>query len=163
MDESIPGEKLVKAWVATQRTLLTNWIDTLGGATPGAPGMGVWQQTVESWQSSVKQTLDAQATWMRDWTESLATFQGTPDELRDRARQGQEVMRRWTEAQQQLWQGWFEMARNFAPGVSTGAGTGAQAGQHVVELWTDTARKLMETQAEWVQRFTTGLGGKSDG
>ena len=160
MDESIPGEKLVKAWVATQRKLLTNWIDMLGGAAADAPGLSVWQQTVEAWQNSVKQTLDSQAQWIGEWVESLSSFQGPPEELRERARQGQDVLQRWTEAQQQLWQGWFDMVRNFVPGAGSGSASGAasqagQASRGMITLWSDTARKLIETQAEWVRRLTT--------
>lgn len=164
MDESFPGEHLVKTWVATQRQLLTNWIDLLGGTTAGMPGLGVWQQTVEAWQNSVKQTLDSQTEWVREWAGSLASFQGSPEELRDHARQGQEVLQRWTEAQQQLWQGWFDMVRNLVPGTGAGAGPSAgskaagagQASQNVMELWSDGARRMMELQAEWVRRLTTG-------
>ena len=60
MSESKSTESLIKKWAETQQKLLTNWLDTVRGYG-GAPGPELWTKTVEAWQASVKETLDAQA------------------------------------------------------------------------------------------------------
>src|SRR5437764_11091751 len=114
------GEKLVKTWADTQQKLLTDWLNTVRGFG-GAPTLELWKKTVDAWQSSVKETLDTQAEWTRQWTEMLANAKGTPEEMGELARQGREQLQRWVEAERELWQGWFKIAReiNFRPETGT--------------------------------------------
>src|SRR5438105_1998081 len=100
MDESRPSANLIKTWADTQQQLLTNWLDTVR-RLGGTPSREVWRQTVEAWHKSVQETLDAQAEWTRNWTETLATAKGTPEELRSLIQQGQEQLQHWIAAQRQ--------------------------------------------------------------
>src|SRR5436305_15211734 len=71
MSESKSSENLIKTWAETQQKLLANWLDMVRRYS-GTPGPELWTKTVEAWQASVKETLDAQAQWTREWTETLA-------------------------------------------------------------------------------------------
>src|SRR5215470_1107102 len=124
MSEHESGENLIKVWAETQQKLLTNWLDTVR-RFGGTPSLELWTKTVEAWQASVKETLDARAQWMHDWAETLANAQGTPEELRTLAKQGREALQRWNEAERQLWQGWFNIVKDINFRVEPG--TGAQA------------------------------------
>src|SRR2546430_15328347 len=161
MSESKSTESLIKKWAETQQKLLTNWLDTMR-RSGGAPGPELWTKTVETWQTSVKETLDAQAEWTREWTETLAKAKGTPEELRELAREGREQLQRWTEAERDLRQGWFNAIReiNFRPEP----GAGAQTGGDLIQFWQDTANKMINTQADLVRRWTGGgTGTKQQG
>ncbi len=70
-------ENLLKTWGETQQKLLTDWLDTLR-RFGGTPTLELWRKTVDTWQTSVKETLDAQAAWAQQWTEALAYAKGTP-------------------------------------------------------------------------------------
>ena len=156
MSESRSSDSLIKTWAGTQQQLLTNWLDTVR-RFGGTPTLELWTKTVEAWQASVKETLDARAEWTREWTETLANAKGTPEELRDLARQGQELLQRWTDAERQLWQGWFNIVKDINFKVEPG--TAAQAGSDLVQLWQESAHKMIDAQATLVRRWTSGITG----
>lgn len=156
MSESKSSESLVKTWADTQQKLLTNWLDTVR-RFGGAPTLELWTKTVEAWQTSVKQTLDAREQWTREWTEMLANAQGTPEELRDMARQGRELLQRWTDAERQIWQSWFDIVRDINFRVEPGTAT--KAGSDLIQLWQDSAHKMIDAQAAFVRRWTSGFPG----
>ena len=150
------NESLMKTWAETQQKLLTDWLDTLR-KLGGTPTLELWTKTVDAWQSSVKETVDARAEFTRQLTDTLANAKGTPEELRALAREGREQLQHWTEAERDLWQGWFNAVReiNFRPEP----GAGAQAGRDLVQLWQDSAHKMIDAQAALVRRWTGGISG----
>ena len=150
------GQRLFKTWAETQQKLLTDWLNTIRGFS-GTPTLELWTKTVDAWQTSVKETLDAQAKWTHQWADTLANAKGTPEELRELAQEGREQMLQWADAQRELWQGWFNAVReiNFRPEP----GVGAQAGRDMVQLWQDSAHKMIDAQAEMVKRWTEGTRG----
>jgi hypothetical protein len=156
MDESRPSANLIKTWADTQQQLLTNWFDTMRGLG-GTPSQATWHQTVEAWQKSVKETLDVQAEWARNWTETLASAKGNPEELRNLLRQGQEQMQRWIDTERRLWQVWFDIVKdiNFAMEPRTGT----QAGKNLVQVWQDAVSKMTDMQSSLVRQWTTGIAG----
>jgi hypothetical protein len=153
MSDKNTNESMLKTWSETQQKLLTDWLDTMR-KLGGTPTLELWTKTVDAWQSSVKETIDARAEWARQWTETLANAKGTPEELRDLASRGQEQLQQWAEAERDLWQGWFNIARhiNFRPEP----GVGAQAGRDLVQLWQESAHKMIDAQASLVRRWTGG-------
>ena len=154
MSESKSSENLIKTWADTQQKLLTNWLDTVRHVS-GAPGPELWTKTVEAWQASVKETLDAQAQWTREWTETLANAKGTPEEMRALARQGRDLFQRWTDAERQVWQSWFNIVRdiNFRPETGVGPQTS------MIQLWQESAHKMIDTQTALVRHWTSVFTG----
>ena len=154
MSDKNTEENVVKTWGETQQKLMTDWLETLR-RLGGTPTLELWRKTVDTWQTSVKETLDAQTDWTQQWTEALAKTKGTPEELRELAKEGREQLQQWTEAERDLWQGWFNAIReiNFRPET----GTGAQMGGDLIQLWQDTANKMINTQADLVRRWTGGV------
>src|SRR6266699_5352400 len=154
-DKNTP-ESLLKTWAESQQKLLADWLDALR-RLGGTPTMELWTKTMDAWQSSVKETLDARAELTHQWTEALANAKGTPEELRALAREGREQLQHWTEAERDLWQGWFNAVReiNFRPEP----GAGAQSGRDLVQLWQDSAHEMIDAQAALVRRWTGGVTG----
>src|SRR6266568_9580650 len=150
MSDMHTEENVVKNWAQAQQKLLADWLDTIR-KLGGTPTLELWRKTVDTWQTSVKETLDAQTEWTRQWTETLAKAKGTPEELRELARQGRDLFQRWTDAERQLWQGWFNIVRdiNFRPE----SGTRPQAA--MIQLWQESAHKMIDTQAALVQHWTS--------
>ncbi len=87
----------------------------------------------------------------------MTKAKGTPEELREMVREGREQLQHWTEAERDLWKGWFDTAReiNFRPE----AGVGAKAGEDLIQLWQDSATRMINTQADLVRRWTGGITG----
>ena len=156
MSDKNTNETILKTWSETQQKLLADWLDTLR-KLGGTPTLELWRQTVDTWQNSVKETVDARAEYTRQLTETLANAKGTPEELHAVAREGREQLQHWTEAERDLWQGWFNAVReiNFRPEP----GAGAQAGRDLVQLWQDNAHKMIDAQAALVRRWTGGSSG----
>ncbi len=153
MSDKNTNETILKTWSETQQKLLADWLDTLR-KLGGTPTLELWRQTVDTWQNSVKETVDARAEYTRQLTETLAKAKGTPEEFRELAREGREQLQHWTEAERDLWKGWFDVAReiNFRPEP----GTGAQAGKDLLQLWQESTHKMIDTQAALIRRWTGG-------
>jgi hypothetical protein len=145
------NETILKTWSETQQKLLNDWLDTLR-KLGGTPTLELWRQTVDTWQNSVKETVDARAEYTRQLTETLAKAKGTPEEFRELAREGREQLQHWTEAERDLWKGWFNVAReiNFRPEP----GAAAQAGKDLVQLWQESTHKMIDAQAALIRRWT---------
>jgi hypothetical protein len=146
-------ESMLKTWSETQQNLLTDWLDTLR-KLGGKPSLELWAQTVDTWQSAVKETVDTRAEFTRQLIDTLANAKGTPEELRELARKEREQVQHWAEAERELWQGWFNIVRdiNFRPEP----GAGAQAGRDIVQLWQESAHKMIDAQASLIRRWTGG-------
>ncbi len=153
MNDKNTSESMLKTWSETQQKLLTDWLDTLR-KLGGTPTLELWRQTVDTWQNSVKETVDARAEYTRELTETLANAKGTPEEFRELAREGREQLQHWTEAERDLWKGWFNVAReiNFRPEP----GAGAQAGKDLLQLWQESTHKMIDAQAALIRRWTGG-------
>src|SRR6266566_5277345 len=153
MSDKNTNETILKTWSETQQKLLADWLDTLR-KLGGTPTLELWRQTVDTWQNSVKETVDARAEYTRQLTETLEKAKGTPEEFRELAREGREQLQHWAEAERDLWKGWFDVAReiNFRPEP----GTGAQAGKDLLQLWQESTHKMIDTQAALIRRWTGG-------
>jgi hypothetical protein len=153
MSDKNTNESLLKTWSESQQKLLTDWLDALR-KLGGTPTMELWTKTMDAWQSSVKETLDARAELTHQWTEALSNAKGTPEEFRELAHEGREQLQNWAEAERELWKGWFNIAKdiNFRPEP----GAGAQVGKDLVQLWQDSAHKMIDAQASLVRRWTGG-------
>lgn len=156
MNQRDTGEQLVKTWAETQQRLLTDWLNTVRSFS-GTPTLELWTKTMDAWQASVRETLDVQNTWTREWTEMLSHAQGTPEELRELARRGREQLQRWTDTERQIWQGWFEIVRSI--NLRPDPGAGAATRNDLVQLWQESAHKMIDTQASLVRFWTSGLPG----
>ena len=149
-------DTLLKNWADSQQKLLANWLDTLR-KLGGTPTMELWKTTVDAWQNSVKETLDAQTTWTHQWIDVLSNAKGTPEELQKLVSQGREQLQQWADAERDLWQRWFDIVReiNFKPEL----GDKQQTSNDLVQLWQDNAHKMLDAQASLVRRWTTGITG----
>src|SRR5438034_6060337 len=94
MSEKKSDENLLKTWSETQQKLLTDWLDTMR-KLGGTPTLELWTKTVDAWQSSVKETVDARAEFTRQLNETLAKAKGTPEEFRELAREEQDKLMHW--------------------------------------------------------------------
>jgi hypothetical protein len=150
-------EDMFKTWADVQKKM---WDDMLKGTQGlwGSQPTQVWEKTMDAWEESVKKTLDAQVEWSRLWADGFTTAKGTPTEMAEWARQGQEMIKQWAETQRRLWEGWFDMTRKLRP-----SGFGANwplEGQRFVQAWQDAVQKALDTQAEWARLWTVGRAGE---
>ena len=130
----------VDRWLETQR----EWWDTiLGGGGPAAPE-DLQARTVEAWRQAAYKVVDAQAQMLL----------GTVRE--QKATDAEAMIRQWTDAQREMWQGWLAAASKGGAGgtsASSPQDIGA-AGQQMVESLRQAAEKLVESQAEWAKAWT---------
>src|SRR2546425_10256089 len=119
MSEKSPEETLMTSWADAQQKMLVGWLDLLQGTEQPSRKM-VWCETVKAWQSAVQETLDAQARWLQGWIGRVQVTSGSPTELRKNVQQAQVLLLRWTEAQQRLWQGWFQFVLQLLPLLEPG-------------------------------------------
>lgn len=152
MGEKNSEESLLKTWSEAQQRVLAGWLDLVQG-TEGPSRMTAWNETVKAWQTAVQETLDAQVRWLRDWTGRVQVTSGSPTDLRKNVQQAQVLLLRWTEAQQQLWQGWFHLVQHLGPLLEAGS----QADEHLLSSLQESGQAIINAQTEWVQRWTKDL------
>src|SRR2546428_8646642 len=147
MSEKSPEETLMTSWADAQQKMLVGWLDLLQGTGQPSRKM-VWSETVKAWQSTVQETLDAQARWLRDWSGRVQVTSGSPTELRKKVQEAQVLLLGWTEAQQHLWQNWFDLVQQLGPLLEAGS----QADEHLLSRLRESGRATVNAQEEWVQR-----------
>jgi len=152
MSEKSPDETLFTTWSDAQQKMLIGWIDLLQGTKQPSRKM-VWSETVKAWQSTVQETLDAQARWLQGWTGRVQATSGSPTELRKNVQQAQVLLLRWTEAQQQLWQGWFHLIQRLGPLVESDF----QIDEHLLSSLQENGQAMINAQSEWVRLWTADV------
>ncbi len=152
MSEKSPDETLFTTWSDAQQKMLIGWIDLLQGTRQPSRKM-VWSETVKAWQSTVQETLDAQARWLQGWSGRVQATSGSPTELRKNVQQAQVLLLRWTEAQQQLWQGWFHLIQRLGPLVESDF----QIDEHLLSSLQENGQAMINAQSEWVRLWTADV------
>jgi len=155
MEWTKQSEEMLKTWTDTQTKMWNDWLKAIQGFGK-SPSSQVWDKTLDAWDESIKKILDAQSDWSKRWTESFTASQGTPKEMVEWAKQGQEMSSRWTETQRQLWTSWFQVVRKLDPTATTGM-SWAGEGQKFLQGWQDAIQKAMDGQAEWVRQWSGGI------
>jgi len=152
MSEKSPEEILMTTWSDAQQKMLIGWIDLLQGTEQPSRTM-VWIETVKAWKSTVQETLEAQARWLRDWTGRVQVTSGSPTDLRKNVQQAQVLLLRWTEAQQSLWEGWFQLVQQLGPLLEAGS----QADEHLLSSLQESGWAIINAQTEWMRHWTTDM------
>ena len=152
MSEKSPEETLMTSWADSQQKMLVGWLDLLQETEQPSRKM-VWSETVKAWQSTVQETLEAQAKWLRDWSGRVQVTTGSPTELRKNVQQAQVLLLRWTEAQQRLWQGWFHLVQQLGPLLEAGS----QADEHLLSSLQESGQAMINAQSKWVRLWTVDV------
>ena len=152
MSEKSPDETLFTTWSDAQQKMLIGWIDLLQGTRQPSRKM-VWSETMKAWQSTVQETLDAQARWLQGWTGRVQATSGSPTELRKNVQQAQVLLLRWAEAQQQLWQGWFHLIQHLGPLLESDF----QIDEHLLSRLQESGQAMINAQSEWVRLWTVDV------
>ena len=152
MSERNQEKGLVETWADAQQKVLASWLNLVQG-TERPSRLTAWNETVKAWQTAVQETLDAQARWLRDWTGRVQVTSGSPTDLRKNVQQAQMLLLRWTEAQQQLWQGWFHLVQHLGPLLEAGS----QADEHLLSSLQESRQAIIDAQTEWGRRWTEDL------
>jgi hypothetical protein len=152
MSEKSSEESLMTSLADAQQKMLEGWLDLLQGTKQPSSKM-VWSETVKAWQSTVQQTLDIQASWLRDWTGRVQVTSGSPTELRKNVQQAQVLLLRWTEAQQHMWQGWFHLIQHLGPLIEADF----QIDEHLLSSLQESGQAMIKAQSEWVRLWTADM------
>lgn len=151
MDWPKQTQEMMKSWTETQQKMWDSWLQTLG-ANGKSKATDAWQQTLDTWQKSVNNTLAAQSRLMQMWVDSLNNAKGNLDQVTEWVTQAEEMTRRMNDAQKQLWDNCFETLKKADLGQMPAPWE--EEGQKLFETWQESARQAMEAQIEWASRWT---------
>jgi predicted flap endonuclease-1-like 5' DNA nuclease len=102
------------AWDEAQKRLWESLSNVLPAPAP-TQGMALWRESylnnLATWESAVKKVLDTETAWLAQFADRMEGVQGLPEPMSGLSQQMEEVMRRWAQAQTQLWEECFEMLR----------------------------------------------------
>ena len=146
------AEEMFNTWTGVQQQMWNNWLD-MTQKTPAQPmnANQVWQKSVETWENSVNNTLDAQNKWSQMWVENFSNIANVPKEALEMVQQAQEVQQNWNSAQRQLWLKWFELAKKIEPTAMMGGWD--EEAQKAFQVWQESAQKIMKAHTEWARTW----------
>jgi hypothetical protein len=156
MEWSKQTEEAVKNWADIQKRVWETWIAPLKG-TPGGVGPeagSAYRQALGVWENAVKQALDAQLVWTRQWADTLGAAKGTSDPAASCARSTHEMMRAWTEAHKQLWETWFSTLRQLEPSGGAGADLWDKQARSVLNAWEEAIKAAQQSMADWSSQWS---------
>jgi len=153
MDWTKQTEEMFKGWGETQKTMWDNWLGVVQQGPSKMQAAETWQKAIETWEETVKNTLAAQDEWTKKWAEGLPD-QEVPEEVSAWVKQGQEMSEKFGTAQQQMWQGWFDLVKQAD--LSKLSGNWEEEGQNAFQQWQEAAQKMMETQQQWLNMWLPG-------
>ena len=131
----------VDRWLETQREFWATLVQSGMRAPSEAPGnlADLQRQAVDAWRESASRIVEAQARFL---TDALGGRAGGDAEG---------LVRRWADAQREMWQGWLDLAGGGL------AGQGSQgwqdAGRQLVEALQQGVEQLSRAQADWARAW----------
>ncbi|MGF1613113.1 MAG: hypothetical protein ACFCVA_04150 [Gammaproteobacteria bacterium] len=151
MNWPTPFGDVMQMWTTAQQKVWSTWLDTMQGIgrspTPDLRG-----KIIETWEQSVRYSLDAQAEWMRAWSENLQRVESIPEDARQWLAHSQREMEQWHSAQRQLWDNLFVVLKQAEPGTT--AHTLQRTSEGVFQTWQESVHKMIENQLEWVSEWS---------
>jgi len=151
-------EEMVGSWTDMQRRMWDNWLVSVkrfgengagAGMEPGGDVEQEYHKNLKAWEQSVNQALEAQNAWARKWSEQGGQEQQMPAAASEWNAKIQEMMKGWTDSQQQLWTAWFESIRTMDPSKATSQWENES--KQVMEAWQQAAERAQETLADWAK------------
>ena len=155
MDWTKQNEEMFKAWTQSQTKMWEAFSESVSSFGK-SPGEKIWEQTIASGEELVKNSLSAQAEWMKTWAENFKSLEGMPSQSTEVLEQFQEMTARWATTQEKLWAAWFEMLKKFDP--SQFAGTWRTMPNDPFQAWQESTQKVMDMQMEWTRAWMKQFG-----
>lgn len=152
MDWMNQTQEMFKTWTDVQKKTWDTWLDGVKQFDASQPTQ-VWEKTLDAWQASIKNTLNAQVEGSRIWAESVTSVKGAPQGTADWANQVQEMTKRWTDMQEQMWNNWFEVMKKMEPAKFPGSFD--KDNLNFLGPWQDMSKKIMDAQAEWARNLVS--------
>lgn len=149
MSDRNQEESLMSAW-ADEQKVLEGWLELMRRTERPSKAV-IWNETLKAWHTAVQETLDAQASWLRDWTARVQVTSGSPTELRKNVQQAQGLLLRWTETQQHLWQDWFHLVQHLEPLLEADF----QIDEPVLSSLQKSGQAMINAHTEWMRLWTS--------
>lgn len=148
MEATKQAENSAKSWTDTQAKIFERWFETFQGATAPKAFQGFEQirkVTLESWEASVKSSLQTQAELSKITVDTLAAWVPTPDQGGEEAyvRQLRDLVNSWTEAQAHGWSTLFEVAKNLDVSLV------AESWDKMMETVQQSTKRAWKNPAQW--------------
>lgn len=108
------NDDVFRSWTGAQQRLWDELSQALPAFRPPADldfRRDVYLRHLTAWESVVEQSLTVQKTWLEEWAAGVLNRNDTPEAVTEWARQVEEVMQHWLQAQSELWQNWFGLLR----------------------------------------------------
>lgn len=150
MDWIKQSEAMFKTWTDTQQKMWETFSESIAGFGK-SPGEKMWTQAIKAGEELVKNSLAAQAEWMKSWSENFKSIEGMPEQAAQAVAQFQEMTESWAATQEKLWGAWFEMLKKFDP--SQFAESWTEMPRNPFQVWQESTKMVMDTQMEWMKTW----------
>ena len=146
-------EEMFNTWMGTQKKMWETWLDVVQKSAPHFRAGELWEKTLETWEETVKKSLQGQSEWIKMWAESMPAAKGVPKEVVDWVQHSKEFHQNWIELQEQLWAVWFGLIKKSEPGKIIGSWD--QESQRMAHMWQESVSKFMEAQMEFARSWSS--------
>ena len=150
MDWAKQNQDMFNAWTEAQTKMWEAYTESVSNFGK-SPSEKFWDQTIAAGEGLVKNSLTAQAEWLKTWAENFKSMDGMPEASTEALNQFQEMTERWVSTQEKLWGAWFDMLKKFDPSQFGGAWTNVP--KDPFKAWQESTQQVMEAQMEWTRAW----------
>ena len=143
-------EEAVKGWTEMQKRALDQWLPPLKQMMGTTPAGSDYLKGLDNWETAVRQALEAQLEWTRQWAEAVGSGKAPTDAW---AGQTQELVKAWTENNQQIWTRWVEGMKAALPASATGTEAWQKQAESVMNAWQEAVQASQKAYSDWSSRW----------
>jgi hypothetical protein len=157
MDWSKQSEEMLKAWNEAQTKMWEAFTESAAGFGK-SPSQHMWDQAIANGEELVNNILSNQTAWLKAWVANFEKLEGMPEQASESLAQFKEMIQRWADTQENLWNAWFGFLKKFDPKQMGGAW--GESVQNPFQVWQDATKQAMDAQMDWLKtwmsQFQTG-------
>jgi hypothetical protein len=107
-------QELMQTWTKAQQALWENW-RSLMPTMSAQPASEEWKQAVSAWKDVMQRSLNAQADFVKFWSESMTAMPLMGKQMEDMSTLIVETTQRWTNVQNEIWSNWLDAVAKAMP------------------------------------------------
>jgi hypothetical protein len=157
-------------WLTQTQELMQTWTE---GATGAVGELALadaddertacseeWKQAVTAWKDVMQRSLNAQADFVKFWSESMTAMPLMGKQMEDMSTLIVETTQRWTNVQNEIWSNWLDaVAKADAAAMAQNWDEGTRK---AFDAWRETVNSAIEAQRKMMESWMSSAGDKKE-
>ena len=152
-------QELMQTWTKAQQALWENW-RSLMPTMSAQPASEEWKQAVTAWKDVMQRSLNAQADFVKFWSESMTAMPLMGKQMEEMSTLIVETTQRWTNVQNEIWSNWLDaVAKADAAAMAQNWDEGTRK---AFDAWRETVNSAIEAQRKMMETWMSSTGEKKE-